>query len=174
MVQYPRARDGGGDPVDAGSPGSLVVVAPPGVASVFVEIAGRPASNRRWVLDKLCSWRQSNIETLCQANIGRDSSGLSWSGSASRGLASCELKHPQGRQANHSELRIKPPAPKLPSWERNIMRPDSSAVLALRQSQPRCEAVDARKATYLPSQMNETIHPERVRGTRIASRAQSE
>lgn len=53
---------------------------PPGVASVFVEIAGRPASNRRWVLDKLCSWRQSNIETLCQANIGRDSSGLSWSG----------------------------------------------------------------------------------------------
>lgn len=48
MVQYPLARDGGGDPVDAGSPGSLVVVAPPGVASVSVEIAGRPASNRRW------------------------------------------------------------------------------------------------------------------------------
>ncbi|KAK0743927.1 hypothetical protein B0T18DRAFT_392615 [Schizothecium vesticola] len=71
----PRQR---GDPVDAGKPWQLVVhPAPPGVASVSVEIAGQPASNRRWVLDKLCSWRQSNIETLCQANIGRDSSGLS-------------------------------------------------------------------------------------------------
>ena len=43
------------------------------------------------------------------------------------------------------------------------MRPDSSTVLALRQSQPRCEAVGAtvcqqkRKATCLPSQMSEAI-----------------
>ena len=53
----PRQR---GDPVDAGKPCSWLCTLPSppsGVASVSVEIAGRPASSRRWVLDKLCSWR---------------------------------------------------------------------------------------------------------------------
>lgn len=80
MVQYPLARDGGGDPVDAGSPGSLVVVAPPRCGIRLRRDCGPAGLESTLVLDKLCSWRQSNIETLCQANIGRDSSGLSWSG----------------------------------------------------------------------------------------------